>query len=179
MASELTDLKEMAEIAVFHGKGKGSRWWNQECARIRKKWQLIRAQEAAGGGGDQPPPASRSRTEFEWMSDTRYGVKIDAKGWDEAFEKMKLEHEDASDWKADAPSKGTCKLEKAGEKYEFKRYKAAWKEDWSNPFRVRIVLKDKDVYIAQVCVVGRVARAWWVSTSRCPGRWVVSGQRMR
>ena len=177
MASELADLEEMAKVAEFHQKKQGSRWWKQECARIRQKWQLIRAQEAGGGGGDQPPPASRSRTEFEWMSDTRYGVKIDAKGWDEAFEKMKLEHEDASDWKADAPSKGTCKLE--GEKYVFKRYKAAWKGDWSNPFRVRIVLKDTDVYIAQVCVVGRVARAWWVTTSRCPGRWVVSGQRRR
>ena len=175
-ASELEELKEMAEIAVFHNKKQGSRWWKQECSRIRQKWQRKRQLEAGGGGGDQPP-ASRSRTEFDWVTDTHYGVKLAASDWEQAFEKMKVHHEDASDWKADAPSQGKCKLE--GEEYVFKRYKAAWKEDWSNPFRVRIVLKDKDVYIAQVCVVGRVARAWWVTTSRCPGRWVVSGRRRR
>ena len=176
MASELAELEEMAKVAAFYKKKQGSRWWNQECKAISDKWRLKRQLEAGGGGGDQQP-ASRSRTNFEWVTDTHYGVKIDASDWDEAFEKMKVQHEDATDWKADAPSAGTCKLE--DQKYEFKRYKAAWKEDWSNPFRVRIVKKDTNVYIAQVCVVGRVARAWWVSTSRCPGRWVVSGQRRR
>ena len=176
MATELAELEEMAKVAAFYGKKQGSRWWKQECKNISDKWRLKAKLEAGGGGVDQQP-ASRSRTNFEWVTDTHYGVQIDASDWDEAVEKAKAEHRDATDWKADAPSAGTCKLE--GQKYEFKWYKAAWNGDWSNPFRIRIVQKGPKVYIAQVCVVGRVARAWWVSTSRCPGRWVVSGQRRR
>ena len=41
-ASELEELKEMAEVAVFHNKKQGSRWWKQECNRIREKWRLKR-----------------------------------------------------------------------------------------------------------------------------------------
>ena len=91
MATELAELEELAKCAAIYGKDKGSRWWKQECNRIREKWRLKRQLEAGGGGGDQPPPASRSRTDFDWVTDTHYGVKIDASGWGEAFEKMKLD----------------------------------------------------------------------------------------
>ena len=77
MAEELAELEAMAKVAAFYGKEKGSRWWKQECKNISDKWRLKSKLEAGGGGVDQQP-ASRSRTNFEWVTDSHYGVQIDA-----------------------------------------------------------------------------------------------------
>ena len=123
---------------------------------------------------------------IKWGTDNHYGVAIDAPNWEEAIAKAKDQHVDAQDWQADAPRAGKCKLE--GEECEFRRFKASWCGDPAAPFRIRVVKKGAGVYIAQVCLVGRVGRALVhcsafsalrVSPSRCPGRWVVSGQRRR
>ena len=156
MADELEELEQMAKIAEIYGHAPGSRWWKERAKLISDKYRM-RAKEEAGRGGVDQQPASRSRTDFQWGTDSHYGVKIDASDWDEAIAKAKAEHQDATDWKQDAPSAGTCKLE--GVKYEFKRLKAAWNGDWNAPFRIRVVKKGPQVYIAQVCLVGRVGRA--------------------
>ena len=156
MAEELEELEAMAKVAAFYGKKPGSRWWKAECKAISDKYRK-RSRLEAGGGDDDQQPASRTRMTFQWGTDSHYGVAIDASNWDEAIAKAKAEHQDATDWKQDAPSAGTCKLE--GVKYEFKRLKAAWNGDWNAPFRIRVVKKGPQVYIAQVCLVGRVGRA--------------------
>ena len=156
MAEELEALEAMAKVAAFYGHKPGSRWWKTECKSISDKYRM-RAKWEAGRGGVDQQPASRSRMTFQWGTDSHYGVQIDASDWDEAIAKAKAEHQDATDWKQDAPSAGKCKLE--GVAYEFKRLKAAWNGDWNAPFRIRVVKKGAGLFIAQVCLVGRVGRA--------------------
>ena len=155
MAEELEELEAMAKVAAFYGKKPGSRWWKAECKAISDKYRKRSRLEAGRGDVDQQP-ASRSRMTLQWGSDTHYGVVIKESNWDDAIAKAKAEHQDASDWEQDAPRGGKCKLD--GEVYEFKRFKASW-PGGRHPLRIRVVAKGTGLYLAQVCLVGRVGRA--------------------
>ena len=156
MADELEELEQMAKIAEIYGHAPGSRWWKERAKLISDKYR-IRAKEEAGRGGVDQQPASRSRMTIKWVTDTHYGVAIKESNWDAAIAKAKAEHLDAKDWEQDAPRGGKCKLD--GEEYEFKRFKASWCGDKDTPFRIRVVKKGAGLFIAQVCLVGRVGRA--------------------
>ena len=156
MADELEELQQMEQIAKIYGHVPGSRWWRERAKCISDKYRM-RAREEAGRGGVDQQPASRSRMTIKWGTDNHYGVAIDASNWDDAIAKAKAEHEDAQDWEQDAPRGGKCKLD--GEVYEFRPFKASWCGDSDAPFRIRVVKKGAGLFIAQVCLVGRVGRA--------------------
>ena len=152
---ELEELELLAKIADVSGHAQNSRWWKERVKLIQAKYRK-RARDEAGFDDDQRP-GGRSRMTIKWGTDNHYGVAIDASNWDEAIAKAKAEHEDAQDWEQDAPRGGKCKLD--GEEYEFKRFKASWCGDKDTPFRIRVVKKGAGLFIAQVCLVGRVGRA--------------------
>ena len=91
---------------------------------------------------------------IQWGSATHYGVEIKETGWAEAIAKAKAEHTDATDWEQDAPRAGKCKID--GDLKDFKRFKAQW--PGGGVLRIRVVSLKPGLFLAQVCLVGRVGR---------------------
>ena len=152
VTDELEELEQMAKIAGIYGHEPGSRWWKERAKLISDKYKK-RAREEAGLDDDERP-GGRSRMAIQWGSDTHYGVEIKKTAWADAIAEAKAEHEDATDWEQDAPRAGKCKMD--GELKDFKRFKASW--PGGGVLRIRVVSMRPGLYLAQVCLVGRVDR---------------------
>ena len=153
VTDELEELEQMAKVADYYGHKPGSRWWKERAKYISDKYRN-RARLEAGLGDDDQRPGGRSRMAIQWGSATHYGVEIKKMDWTDAIAEAKAEHEDATDWEQDAPRAGKCKMD--GELKDFKRFKASW--PGGGVLRIRVVAMKTGLYLAQVCLSGRVGR---------------------